>query len=76
MFILTKVIGVCKDRFFKKVKINRKFLFSVMKISDVVKYKGNGIIILAVGETGTGKTSTAEVYSEQNHKFLYILQAD
>lgn len=40
MFILTKVIGVCKDRFLKKVKINRKFLFIVMKISDVVKYKG------------------------------------
>lgn len=56
--------------------IEKIFTKTYTNADDVVKYKGNGIIILAVGETGTGKTSTAEVYSEQNHKFLYILQAD
>lgn len=56
--------------------IEKIFTKTYTKADDVVKYKGNGIIVLAVGETGTGKTSTAEAYSEQNHKFLYILQVD
>lgn len=43
---------------------------------DIVSNKGGGLIVLAEGEPGTGKTSTAEVYAETVKKPLYILQVD
>lgn len=43
--------------------------------TDVVKGKSGGSIILCAGKPGTGKTLTAEVYSEVMHRPLYTVQA-
>ena len=43
---------------------------------DLVANKGGGLIILAEGDSGTGKTSTAEVYAELKGKPLYVLQVE
>ena len=42
---------------------------------DLIKGKGNGTIILAKGDAGTGKTSTAEVYSELKKLPLYSVHS-
>lgn len=42
--------------------------------SDFIKSKHGGMVILAEGPPGVGKTSTAEVYSEMLEKPLYIIQ--
>lgn len=59
----------------KKI-VNQVFSKKYSSFEDIVKDKGKGIIILAVGESGIGKTSTAEVYSELHQKSLYILQIE
>lgn len=41
---------------------------------DIIKGKSGGIIILSSGEPGTGKTLTAEVFSEHCKKPLYVVQ--
>jgi len=41
---------------------------------DIVNYKHGGLIVMAEGNPGVGKTSTAEVYSELNKKPLYVVQ--
>lgn len=43
---------------------------------DFIKNKHGGLVILAEGPTGVGKTSTAEVYAELQEKSLYIVQID
>jgi SpoVK/Ycf46/Vps4 family AAA+-type ATPase len=43
---------------------------------DVVKGKGQGLIILLSGPPGTGKTLTAEAVADQVKKPLYHLQAE
>jgi hypothetical protein len=43
--------------------------------TDIVKGKSGGMIILASGIAGVGKTLTAEVYSEKMHLPLYSIQA-
>lgn len=43
---------------------------------DLSENKGGNYIILAEGESGIGKTSTAEVYSENAKIPLYVLQVD
>jgi len=40
---------------------------------DIVKHKHGGLIIMATGQPGIGKTSTAEVYSELKQIPLYSL---
>jgi len=44
--------------------------------SDFIKSKHGGMVILAEGPTGVGKTSTAEVYAELLKKPLYMVQLD
>lgn len=44
-------------------------------MEDIVKGKTGGIIVLATGESGLGKTLTAEVYSEIMKKPLYVVQS-
>lgn len=41
---------------------------------DIVQGKVGGVIVIATGFPGTGKTLTAEVYSEQAEKPLYPVQ--
>lgn len=44
------------------------------KFQDVIKGKTGGIIILCQGKPGTGKTLTAEIYSELLGRPLYTVQ--
>jgi len=44
-------------------------------MEDIITGKTGGIIIAATGEPGTGKTLTAEVYSEVVEKPLYVVQS-
>lgn len=41
---------------------------------DVIKGKHGGVVILACGNPGVGKTLTAEVYAEQTQRPLYVLE--
>lgn len=41
---------------------------------DLIKGKHGGIVILACGKPGVGKTLTAEVYAEQTQRPLYVLE--
>ncbi len=43
-------------------------------LEDIVKGKTGGIIVAATGVPGTGKTLTAEVYSETVKRALYVVQ--
>lgn len=43
-------------------------------VSDIIKGKMNGVIVLATGSPGVGKTLTAEVFSETIKKPLYSVQ--
>lgn len=44
------------------------------KIEDIIRGKMSGTIVLATGQPGTGKTLTAEVFSEMIEKPLYNVQ--
>lgn len=48
---------------------------SAIHMEDIIKGKSGGIIVAATGSPGTGKTLTAEVYSEVVEKPLYIVQS-
>jgi hypothetical protein len=41
---------------------------------DLIKGKHGGVVILACGNPGVGKTLTAEVYAEQTERPLYVLE--
>ncbi|KLU81988.1 hypothetical protein MAPG_01068 [Magnaporthiopsis poae ATCC 64411] len=43
---------------------------------DVIKGKGQGLIILLSGPPGTGKTLTAEAVADKTHRPLFYLQAE
>ena len=47
---------------------------AIKRMSDIIKGKAQGIIVLASGKPGTGKTLTAEVYSETIKRPLYMVQ--
>jgi len=44
-------------------------------MEDIVKGKTGGIIVMSTGVPGTGKTLTAEVYSEVVERPLYVVQS-
>jgi AAA+ superfamily predicted ATPase len=44
------------------------------RMSDIIKGKAQGVIILCSGLPGTGKTLSAEVYSEAIQRPLYMVQ--
>jgi ATPase family associated with various cellular activities (AAA) len=58
----------------------KKVLGSVFRASrqelfaDHVRHKHGGIVILACGPSGVGKTLTAEVYAELTERPLYVLE--
>lgn len=58
---------------------NKRLLTSLIEgdimTADVVQGKSGGVIVLCSGIPGTGKTLTAEVYSEVMHKPLYQIQS-
>lgn len=56
--ILTRVFGTPVDALF----------------GDLVKGKHGGVVILACGNPGVGKTLTAEIYAEQTQRPLYVLE--
>jgi hypothetical protein len=41
---------------------------------DLIRGKHGGVVILACGKPGVGKTLTAEVYAEQTQRPLYVLE--
>jgi hypothetical protein len=41
---------------------------------DLIRGKHGGVVVLACGGPGVGKTLTAEVYSEQTERPLYVLE--
>jgi hypothetical protein len=41
---------------------------------DVIRDKNGGIVVLACGKPGVGKTLTAEVYAEETQRPLYVLE--
>jgi len=43
-------------------------------MGDIIKGKHGGLVILACGDTGVGKTLTAEVYAEVTNRPLYVLE--
>lgn len=47
---------------------------AITRMSDIVEGKAQGVIILCSGTPGTGKTLTAEVYSEEAKRPLYVVQ--
>ena len=47
---------------------------SADRFEDIVRGKASGVIILCSGKPGTGKTLTAEVYSEVIQRPLYAVQ--
>jgi len=60
-----------------KNTIQKIFSYSLQNLTgDIISYKHGGLIVMAEGNPGVGKTSTAEVYSELNQKPLYVIQAD
>jgi hypothetical protein len=54
--------------------IDTLMLGAVRRMDDIVKGKACGVIVLASGKPGTGKTLTAEVYAEVAKRPLYAVQ--
>ena len=59
----------------KKKNLLSALIATENNFSDIVSGKSGGIIILASGAAGLGKTLTAEVYSELMNKPLYSIQS-
>lgn len=59
----------------KKKNLLSSLIATENNFSDIVAGKSGGIIILASGAAGLGKTLTAEVYSELMKKPLYSIQS-
>jgi len=58
-----------------KKKLLKAIISNQNNFSDVVAGKSGGIVILASGKAGLGKTLTAEAYSELMKKPLYCIQS-
>jgi SpoVK/Ycf46/Vps4 family AAA+-type ATPase len=56
--VLTRVFATSADRLF----------------GDLIRGKHGGVIVLASGSPGVGKTLTAEIYAERNERPLYVLE--
>src|SRR5204863_1307364 len=55
--------------------LSRVFMTPVEGLfGDVIKGKHGGVVILAAGNPGVGKTLTAEVYAETTERPLYVLE--
>lgn len=55
--------------------LSRVFATPVDKMfGDLLKGKHGGVVVLACGEPGVGKTLTAEIYAETTQRPLYVLE--
>jgi len=55
--------------------LGRVFTTPLEKLfGDLIKGKHGGVVILACGNPGVGKTLTAEVYAEETQRPLYVLE--
>jgi len=55
--------------------LSRVFTTPVEKLfGDLIRGKHGGVVVLACGSPGVGKTLTAEVYAEQTERPLYVLE--
>ena len=55
--------------------LSRVFSTSVEKLfGDLINGKHGGVVILASGNPGVGKTLTAEIYAEHTERPLYVLE--
>jgi hypothetical protein len=59
----------------QRKKILSSLIGSKNNFEDLISGKSGGIVILSTGESGLGKTLTAEVYSEVMKKPLYCVQS-
>jgi hypothetical protein len=59
----------------KKKELLKSIISNQNDFSDIVSGKSGGIVILASGKAGLGKTLTAEAYSEVMKKPLYCIQS-
>lgn len=59
----------------KRKRILSSLIGSKNNFEDLIAGKSGGIVILSTGESGLGKTLTAEVYSEVMEKPLYCVQS-
>jgi hypothetical protein len=59
----------------QRKKILSSLIGSKNNFEDLISGKSGGIVILSTGESGLGKTLTAEVYSEVMGKPLYCVQS-
>lgn len=59
----------------QRKKILSSLIGSKNNFEDLIAGKSGGIVILSTGESGLGKTLTAEVYSEVMKKPLYCVQS-
>lgn len=59
----------------QRKKILSSLIGSKNNFEDLISGKSGGIVILSTGESGLGKTLTAEVYSEVMEKPLYCVQS-
>lgn len=55
--------------------LTRVFATPVERLfGDLIRGKHGGVIVLASGKPGVGKTLTAEIYAERNERPLYVLE--
>ena len=59
----------------KTKKILSSLIGSKNNFEDLISGKSGGVVILSTGQSGLGKTLTAEVYSEVMKKPLYCVQS-
>lgn len=65
-----------KDLVLSFVENHQRTRSEGMEMDDVIKGKGQGLVLLLSGPPGTGKTLTAEAVADKTRRPLYYLQAE
>ncbi|KAF2670112.1 P-loop containing nucleoside triphosphate hydrolase protein [Microthyrium microscopicum] len=65
-----------KDLVLSFVENHQRTRVAGMEMDDVIKGKGQGLVMLLSGPPGTGKTLTAEAVADKTRRPLYYLQAE
>jgi SpoVK/Ycf46/Vps4 family AAA+-type ATPase len=73
-FDLTAIESLCLPADMLSV-LNRVFETPVERVfGDLIRGKHGGVVVLASGKPGVGKTLTAEIYAETTQRPLYVLE--